>query len=116
MRLWRSFLKPLFMLMLSLLSSASWAERAMLTAWRSGFRTDGDLEIALDLASGAGAKALGLEGHGLDVGCAADFFVVDADTPAHAVADRPVRRLVFKRGRLVARDGALTAEAESALG
>ncbi len=91
-------------------------ERAMLTAWRSGFRTDGDLEIALDLASGAGATALGLEGHGLDVGCAADFFVVDADTPAHAVADRPVRRLVFKRGRLVARDGALTEAAEAALG
>lgn len=90
-------------------------ERAMLTAWRSGFRTDGDLEIALDLASGAGAKALGLAGHGLDVGCVADFFVVDADTPAHAVADRPVRRLVFKRGRLVATDGALTADAEAAL-
>ncbi len=90
-------------------------ERAMLTAWRSGFRTDGDLEIALDLASGAGAKALGLEGHGLDVGCAADFFVVDADTPAHAVAERPVRRMVFKRGRLVARDGALTEAAEATL-
>lgn len=90
-------------------------ERAMLTAWRSGFRTDEDLEIALDLASGAGAKELGLAGHGLDVGCAADFFVVDADTPAHAVADRPVRRMVFKRGRLVARDGALTAQAEAEL-
>ncbi len=90
-------------------------ERAMLTAWRSGFRTDTDLEIALDLASGAGAKALGLDGHGLDVGCAADFFVVDADTPAHAVADRPVRRMVFKRGRLVARDGTLTEAAEAGL-
>lgn len=90
-------------------------ERAMLTAWRSGFRTDEDLEIALDVASGAGARELGLGGHGLDVGCAADFFVVDADAPAHAVADRPVRRLVFKRGRLVAQDGSLTAAAEAAL-
>ena len=84
-------------------------ERAMLTAWRSGFRTDEDLEIALDLATHAGATALGLEGYGLERGCRADFFLVDAVCPAQAVADRPVRSLVVKDGRIVAQDGDFTA-------
>ncbi|MDH3702185.1 MAG: amidohydrolase family protein [Alphaproteobacteria bacterium] len=81
-------------------------ERAMLTAWRSGFRTDDDLAVAFDLVSGAGAAALSLSDHGIVEGGRADFFTVPAETVAQAVVDRPIRSLVVKAGRVVARDGA----------
>jgi cytosine deaminase len=80
-------------------------ERAMLLAWRSGYRTDDDLAIAFDCASAAGAAMLGLRGHGLAVGDCADLFTVDAQTVAEAVAQHPRRGVVFKAGRLVARNG-----------
>ncbi len=80
-------------------------ERAMLTAWRSGFRTDDDLAVAFDLVSGAGATGLNLPGHGLAEGEQADFFTVPAETLAQAVVDRPIRSLVVKAGRVVARGG-----------
>ena len=80
-------------------------ERAMLLAWRSGYRTDDDLAIAFDCASAAGAAVLNIEGHGLAVGSRADLFTVDAETLAEAVAQRAPRDLVFKAGRIVAKGG-----------
>ena len=80
-------------------------ERAMLIAWRSGFRTDADLQVALDCASGAGKQALGMPASAIAVGDPADLFTVPAETPADAVARHPKRRLVLKQGRVVARDG-----------
>ena len=80
-------------------------ERAMLLAWRSGFRTDDDLGIAFDTISTAGAEALGLDTYGLAVGKQADFVCVQAETVAEAVVNRPHRPLVVKRGKIVARDG-----------
>jgi cytosine/creatinine deaminase len=80
-------------------------ERAMLLAWRSGYRTDGDLEIAFECASSAGAEMLGCENYGLAVGDQADFMVVNAHSIAEAVAQRARRNLVFKAGRLVAQGG-----------
>lgn len=85
-------------------------ERAMLLAWRSGFRSDEDLAVAYDCASAAGARALGLDGHGLAAGCRADLFTVPAETLAEAVVARPVRALVLHGGRVVARDGAALPE------
>lgn len=82
-------------------------ERAMLLAWRSGFRTDEDLEVALDCATVAGAGALGLERYGLRPGGRADLFTVEARTAAEAVAHKPRRGVVIKAGRLVASDGAM---------
>ena len=80
-------------------------ERAMLLAWRSGYRRDDDLAVALDCAGAAGKRVLGLSDAGLNAGAPADLFTVRAETPAEAVAQRPPRGVVFKRGRLVARDG-----------
>ncbi len=85
-------------------------ERAMLMAWRSGFRTDEDLGVAFDLVSGAGAAVLTFADHGIAEGGRADFFTVQAETLAQAVVDRPRRSLVVKAGRIVARDGAPTAD------
>ena len=91
--------------------SGDMLERAMLLAWRSGYRTDDDLAIALDCASGAGARVLSLEGHGLAVGDRADLFTVDAETPGEAVAQRPRRGIVLKGGRVVARQSEFAGDA-----
>lgn len=79
-------------------------ERATMIAWRSGYRTDDDLMVALDCVSAAGKRALGLSDAGIAVGAPADFFTVKAEVAAEAVARHPQRNLVFKNGRIVARD------------
>ena len=83
----------------------------MLVAYRSNFRTDEGLETALDLATGAAAKALGLvpdsAARGLCEGAPADFVTIEAETIAEAVVSRPPRRHVVKGGGLVAQDGSL---------
>jgi cytosine deaminase len=63
--------------------------------------------MALEAATYSGARALGLEAYGLEPGARADIVVVDASTPAEAVVTHPVRTLVVKAGRVVAREGAL---------
>lgn len=85
--------------------NADMLERAMLIAFRSNFRTDEGLGLALHMATLGGAQALGLAGYGLEVGCAADVVLLKSETPAEAVVNRPVRKWVVKGGRVVARDG-----------
>lgn len=89
--------------------SGDMLERAMLLGLRNSFRTDPDLEFALECCSTAGARVVGLEDHGLSRGCAADLVLVHAETIAEAVVTRPTRALVMKRGRVVAREGELVA-------
>jgi cytosine deaminase len=85
--------------------SGDMLERAMHVAYRSTFRHDEDIELALEAASYGGARALGLERYGLAPGAPADLVVVPARTAAEAVVTRPVRELVLKDGKIVARDG-----------
>ena len=80
--------------------------RTMLLSWRSGFRADGDLAIAFDCATAAARRVFGHDDRGIAVGAPADLFTVYAETLGEAVAQHPPRGLVFKGGRLVARDGA----------
>jgi len=83
-------------------------DRAHHVAYRSLFRRDDDIELALRAATHGGAAALGLAGYGLVEGARADLVVVEAATPAAAVVTRPTRDLVLKAGRVVARAGTLT--------
>jgi cytosine deaminase len=87
--------------------SGDMLERAMHVAYRNTFRRDEDIELALEAATYGGARVLGLERYGLDVGAVADLVVVAARTPAEAVVTRPPRDLVLKAGRPVARGGRL---------
>ena len=79
-------------------------QRAMLVGYRSGFYTDEELGIALDLAGGAGAGVLGLRGYGLQAGNEATFVVLDAPNAAAAVAEGGGRRVVVRRGELADAD------------
>ena len=73
-------------------------QRAMLIGYRSGFYSDEDLGVALDMATTEAAKALGLEGRGLEPGAQASFVALPASCGAAAVAAPPAERLVFRHG------------------
>ncbi|MCA6122525.1 amidohydrolase family protein [Bradyrhizobium sp. WSM 1704] len=79
--------------------------RAMMIGYRSGFYTDEELAVAFDLVTAAGARALGLEDYGLQVGAKADFVTLNAAHVQEAVVARPSGRAVYKGGVLTARDG-----------
>ena len=82
--------------------------RAMLIGYRQGFLADADLALAFDLANSRGAEVLGHADHGMRVGAFADLVAIPAGSIPEAVAAHPPRAMVMKRGRVVARDGALT--------
>ncbi|MET8425759.1 amidohydrolase [Nocardia sp. NPDC004860] len=84
--------------------------RIMQVAFRDRLVSDADIELALAAGTYGGAAVLGIEDYGLRVGAPADLFTVDAETPAAAVVSVPTRKLVVKRGRVVARDGRLSAD------
>ncbi len=81
-------------------------ERAMFLALRSGFDTDEELEMALDIVTHGGATAMGVEGYGVEVGCRADAVLLPYETLAEAVVTRGPKRTVVRGGRIVACDGA----------
>lgn len=87
------------------LNNGDMLERAFMLAYRSGFRDDPGIEIALRMATYGGAQVMGVAHYGLIVGSVADLVLVEAETAAEAVAYHPARRMVLKRGRVVARDG-----------
>lgn len=89
--------------------NADMLERAMLVGLRNNLRRDDELALALDVVTTGGARALGVADYGLAPGCTGDLVLVDAETVAEAVAQRPGSRTVVKRGRVVARDGVLVA-------
>lgn len=79
--------------------------RAMMIGYRSGFHTDEALRVAFDLATAAGARALGIEGYGLRVGGRADFVALQAGHVPEAVVAVPGGRTVYKAGRCTVRGG-----------
>ena len=81
-------------------------ERAAIIGWKGDFRRDGQVEVAFDLISAAGAQALGIGDYGVTVGAAANLFSIHASCVAEAVAAHPPRKLVLFEGKIVARDGA----------
>ena len=56
------------------------------------------------------ARILGLEGYGLEVGCNADFVLLQARDPVEAIRLRATRLQVFKRGKLLAQTPAATSQ------
>ncbi|MEV0595014.1 amidohydrolase [Nonomuraea cavernae] len=81
--------------------SGDMLERAMHLAYRSTFRADDDIELALEAATYGGARVLGLAGYGLAPGDRADLVVVPASGPAEAVVVHPARTLVMKDGAVL---------------
>lgn len=76
-------------------------QRAMLIGYRSGFYRDEELAVALAMATGEAARAIGLEPPRLEVGRPASFVALGADTLPAAVAAPPADRVVVLRGRVL---------------
>lgn len=89
--------------------NADMLDRAAIVSQRNDFINDVHIELALRMCTYGGARTMALEGYGLEPGCDATFVLVRAETPADAVASRPVRRTVYRKGIAVAKDGALVA-------
>jgi cytosine deaminase len=86
--------------------TADMLERAMLVGMRNNFRRDEDVELAFHVCTQGGADIMRIADYGLAVGRAGDLVVVDGEAITHAIVAHPPRRLVVKRGRVVARNGA----------
>jgi cytosine deaminase len=86
-------------------------ERAMQIGMRNNFRRDEEVELALATCTTGGAATMRIAGYGVAEGCNADLVLVEGETLAEAVVNRPERKLVLKRGRVVARDGVALVEA-----
>lgn len=82
--------------------------RAMMLSYKSYYRRDEDLEFALSMTSQLGRAAFDYEKSDLEVGDIADLVVLPGQALGEIVVLPPARSLVMKRGRIVARDGALT--------
>ncbi len=50
-----------------------------------------------------GARALGLEGYGLEPGCNADMVILQAANPMEALRLKPARLFVIRRGKVIAK-------------
>ncbi len=74
-------------------------QRAMLLGYRSGFYTDADLMLALDMVTTDAAEVIGLPQYGIAEGRPATFVAVRADHGPAAVAAVPVERRVVVDGR-----------------
>lgn len=85
--------------------NADMLERAMLVGLRNNLRRDDEVRLALDICTVQGARVMGIADYGLREGAAADLVLVPGETVAEAVVTRSPRRLVVKRGQVVARDG-----------
>lgn len=73
--------------------------------------TDADYEEIFKMGTYHGARAMGLTDYGLAKGKAADLVLLDGASPAEVICYHARRLLVLKRGRIVARDERLVAEA-----
>lgn len=80
--------------------NADMLQRAMLIGYRSGFYSDEDLNVALAMATSAGAAVMEKHDYGLKVGNDATFIVIKAPNAAAAVAAAPAERRLVRRGEL----------------
>ena len=67
------------------------------------------MNACFDAVTVNAARVIGLDGYGLDVGCHADFVLLQARNPAEAIRLRAARLLVVRRGAVIARSAPATA-------
>ena len=83
-------------------------DRAGMIGYQQGFYRDEEIVHAFAMTTTIGAAVLGLPDYGLAVGTRADLVLIPSGSVPEAVVERRRDRIVIKRGRVVAKDGALT--------
>ena len=77
-------------------------EEALITAQVAQMATATDLKTVFRMGTFAPARALQIEGYGLEEGCTADLLIFEAKDVPTAIISQAPRRYVIKRGRVVA--------------
>ncbi len=83
-------------------------ERAMLLAYRNGFRADELIRLCYEMVTSIPAQLFNLEGHsisGLRPGAPANLTAFPAEDVESAVLQRPPRLFTIKEGRFIAKEG-----------
>ena len=91
--------------------NADMLDRARHVGERNGLDKDHEVELALEICTGGGARVMALPNYGLEVGHDADLVLIRARNVPEAVVLCPPRQLVVKRGKVVVRDGHALCEA-----
>ncbi|MFI0482292.1 amidohydrolase [Actinomadura sp. 9N215] len=81
--------------------------RAMFLAYKRYWRRDDDLEFAVTMGTTLGRQVLGVPPCDLKPGDVADLVVLPGEAIGEIVVTPPPRTLVMKRGKIIARSGAL---------
>jgi cytosine deaminase len=76
-------------------------EEALILAYGAHMDSTAELATLFQMVTANPARALKLEGYGLEPGCQADLVLLDAPTPAAAIADQAQALYVIKNGRLI---------------
>jgi cytosine/creatinine deaminase len=79
-------------------------EEGVVLAYGAHMDSVNELDLLLKMSTYNAAEALRLKGYGLQVGCQADFVVLDAPSPSAAIVGQAEKLYVYKAGRLVAQN------------
>jgi cytosine deaminase len=93
------------------LGSADMLEVAQMGLHVAQMTSQAQMRACFDAVTVNSARILGLEGYGLEVGCHADFVLLQAHDPVEAIRLRATRLAVVRRGGQIAH----TAEARAVL-
>jgi len=85
------------------LGSADMLEVASMGLHVAQMTSQAGMRACFDAVTVNPARILGLEGYGLELGCRADFVLLQARSPAEAIRLRAQRLLVVRGGRVLAR-------------
>jgi cytosine deaminase len=77
-------------------------ELAFLLAHAAHMSQPDEIETLFTMTTDNAAQVLGLTDYGTTPGCAGDLVILDAQTPLQAIVEKPDRRYVIRRGRVVA--------------
>jgi cytosine deaminase len=91
------------------LGSADMLEVASMGLHVAQMTSQDGIRACFDAVTVNPARVLGLQGHGLEPGCRADFVLLQARSPAEAVRLRAARLVVVRHGEVIARSPEATA-------
>jgi cytosine deaminase len=92
------------------LGSADMLEVASMGVHVAQMTSSAGLRAGFDAVTVNNARVMGLVDYGLDVGCRADFVLLQARSPVEALRLRAQRLLVVRDGEVIARSPATGAE------
>ena len=85
------------------LGSGDMLEVAQMGLHVAQMTSQAQMRACFDAVTVNAARVLGLDGHGLDVGCHGDVVLLQARSPVEAIRLRATRLAVVRRGRVIAR-------------